>query len=167
MNIGIFSDTHNHVPEARAVLEVFVEQAVGHIIHCGDIGDDVMDVLAATCQEMDIRAHVAIGNTDLAEPRDVRFMPMPDRIETGRFMEWEADGKHIAILHGDQYAQLAWAMQSGRFDYILTGHTHSPSDSRAGKTRILNPGSAARPRASGKSAAILNPIMDRFTLLNF
>jgi len=153
MKIGLISDTHNHLPETRRALDLLLRNGAGHLVHCGDVGDDVLDLLSATCMEHGIRAHVAIGNCD--NRADEKFLPQPSGIERGSYLEWEMDGHRCGVLHGDQARQFSHVLESDRLEYLFTGHTHHATDRCVGRTRILNPGSPVRPRGGPPSVALL------------
>jgi putative phosphoesterase len=154
MRLGILSDTHNHLPETRRALDLLLRRGAGHLIHCGDAGEEVMDLLSATCLEHGHRAHVPIGNSDhIPAPR---LAPAPAGIERATAPELEFDGRRCLVLHGHDARRLHQAVASGRFDFILTGHTHRPQDEQAGPTRILNPGSCARPRLGPPTVLLLD-----------
>jgi len=154
MKIGLLSDTHNHLPETRRALDLLLQHGAEHLVHCGDVGEDVLDLISATCMEHGIRAHVAIGNCDSRQ--DEAYLPQPSGIERGTVLEWEMEGKRCVVLHGDQAHPLAHAMESEQHDFVFTGHTHHAAYRRLGRTRILNPGSPVRPRGGPPSVAILD-----------
>ena len=156
MKVGLLSDTHNHVPAARRALDLLVARGAGHLVHCGDAGEDVVDLVSAVCLEHGLRAHVAIGNCDRAQPGDAPFLASPAGIERGETLAFTLAGKRCASVHGDRTERLAWAVSAGGFDYVFTGHTHAPADRRSGATRLLNPGSAARPRRGPPTVALLD-----------
>ena len=154
MKVGLISDTHNHLPETRQALDLLLKHGAAHLVHCGDVGEDVIHLISAACLTHDIRAHVAIGNCD--SQIDMRFLPHPSGIERGTYLEWEMEGHRCGVLHGDNAQQFTHTVESERLDYIFTGHTHHADDRRFGRTRILNPGSPVQPRGGPPSVAILN-----------
>lgn len=156
MKIGLLSDTHNHLPETGRALQQLLEHGAQHLIHCGDAGEDVIDLLSATCQEHGLRAHVAIGNCDRRYLEDQPFQPQPAGLEIGLAPEFVLAGKRCIAIHGDNATHLERMTTSGKFDYVFTGHTHAASDRRLGKTRVLNPGSATRPRRGPPKVALLD-----------
>ena len=103
MKIGILSDTHNHLRETRRALDLLVKQGARHLVHCGDAGEEVVDLLAAVCLEHGIRAHVAIGNCDRGHGADARFAPQPAGIERGVSPEF--------ILAGQALHRGAWGQR--------------------------------------------------------
>ena len=161
MKIGLLSDTHNHLPETRRALDLLVAHGARHLVHCGDAGEDVIDLLSAVCQTHGIRAHVAMGNCDRMHGEDVRFAPQPAGIARWEMLEFTLSGKRCAVLHGDDDKQLAQAVTSGKFDYVFTGHTHRSASKQAGSTRVLNPGSLARSRGGPPTVAVLDLAIDK------
>ena len=156
MKVGLISDTHNHLREARRALDLLVARGARHLVHCGDAGEDVVDLVSAICAEHGIRAHVAVGNCDRAHLEDAPFRTSPAGIERSEAPEFVLAGKRCLVVHGDRAEVLRQALESGRFDFVFTGHTHAPADRRTGPTRLLNPGSAARPRQGPPTVALLD-----------
>ena len=163
MIIGILSDTHNHLPETKRALALLLQRGARHLVHCGDAGEDALDLLSAACLEHDIRAHVAIGNCDLAHAADAAFAPMPAGLERGLQLDFELDGKSCAVLHGHDVRRLDQTVLSRRFAYVFTGHTHRRMDEQVGPTRVLNPGSCARPRDHLPAVLLLDLSTDAAT----
>lgn len=157
MKIGILSDTHNHLAEARHALDLLLHHDVNHLVHCGDAGEDVIDLVSATCQSRGIRAHVALGNCDRFQNDTLRFAPHPAGVDIGERLAFELEGLPCTVLHGHREAELDLLAASGQFAYIFTGHTHRRLDEQIGRTRILNPGSCARPRGGPATVLLLDP----------
>ena len=156
MKVGLISDTHNHLRESRRAIELLLACGAGHLVHCGDAGEDVVDLVSAACREHGIRAHVAIGNCDRAHLEDRPFMASPAGVERAESPEFVLAGKRCIALHGDRTGLVEQALASGRFDYVFTGHTHAPEDRRTSPTRLLNPGSPVRPRQGPPTVALLD-----------
>ncbi len=154
MKVGVLSDTHNHLRETRRALDLLVQHGATHLVHCGDVGEEVIDLLAAVCLEHGLCAHVAIGNCDRGD--DVRFAPQPAGIERSLSPEFMLDGKRCVVVHGDNAHRLESVSTSGDFDVVFTGHTHVRANRRIGNTQVLNPGSPVRPRSGPPSVALLD-----------
>jgi uncharacterized protein len=154
MKIGVLSDSHDHLPETREGLRLLLEHGAAHLVHCGDVGDRAIDLLAAACLEHGIRAHLARGNCDRFGGPDARFAPSLPSIDAGVALDFTLDGKRCAALHGHDPRPLSRTLDSADFDFVFVGHTHSRRDERLGRTRLLNPGSCARPR-DGKPPSVL------------
>ncbi|NCA83191.1 MAG: YfcE family phosphodiesterase [Opitutae bacterium] len=156
VKIGVLSDTHNHLRESRFALDALVKHGATHLVHCGDAGEEVVELLAAVCLEHGLRAHVALGNCDRGHGDEFRFAPQPAGVERGVSPEFILDGKRCVAVHGDNAHRLENVSTSGEFDYVFTGHTHARAERRIGKTRVLNPGSPVRPRGGPPSVALLD-----------
>ena len=156
MKIGLISDTHNHLREARRALDLLVARGAGHLVHCGDAGEDVVDLVSAVCRTHGIRAHVALANCDREHLADAPFRTSPAGLERAEAPDFVLAGKRCLVLHGDRAEILRHALDSGRFDFVFTGHTHAPADEQAGPTRVVNTGSAARPRGGPATVALLD-----------
>ena len=156
MKVGLISDTHNHLRESRRALDLLVARGARHLVHCGDVGEDVVALLSAVCQEHGIRAHVAVGNCDRAHLEDAPFLASPAGIERAEAPEFVLAGKRCLALHGDNETRLEAALAAETFDYVFTGHSHAPADQRLGNTRRLNPGSPVRPRRGPPTVALLD-----------
>ncbi len=167
MKIGLLSDTHNHLPETRRALDLLLERGAQHLVHCGDAGEEVVDLISATCLQHGIQAHIAIGNCDRLQPEDLPFLPRPAGVERAESPEFVLGGKRCIALHGDNAERLGQALGSDRFDYVFTGHTHAPADLKNGRTRLLNPGSPVRPRGGPPTAALLDLDTDHVDWIPF
>jgi uncharacterized protein len=137
MLIGIVSDTHGDVQSARRAVRIFDTFEVGLIIHCGDIGHNVVGEFT------DRPIHFVRGNTDdlsvICSAVNARNQTFHDRFGT-----MEVEGISIAFLHGDDVALLRETIQSQRWDVVCVGHTHSASKSNHGRTLVINPGALYR-----------------------
>lgn len=126
LRIGIISDTHGVL--ADGVHEAF--NNVDYIIHAGDIGNPTV------LWELEGIAPVfaCLGNNDWQDyGNSVRACVKPI-----------IGGVRIAVSHYPETAvELA---RTGEFGLVVHGHTHVPSDKVIGACRIINPGSASRPR---------------------
>ncbi|HAL92893.1 MAG TPA: hypothetical protein DCM68_07715 [Verrucomicrobia bacterium] len=165
MKVGILSDTHNHLRETRKALDALVQNGAQHLVHCGDVGEDVVDLISATCLEHGIEAHIAIGNCDRRPGEEAGFSPQPPKIVRAHAPAFVLAGKTCLAMHGDRPHPLGQALASGTFDYVFTGHTHAPADEHVGSTRLLNPGSAARSRLGPPSVALLDLATDEVAWL--
>ncbi len=144
MKVGIISDTHGQIDQALSAAREFIFRGVDVVLHCGDIGCDmVLTEMAALFQTLEIKLYAVLGNCDLAECWD--FYPENIGVEVlGRFGELVLDDKRIALLHSDDEAVFERAAKADQYDYIFSGHTHVRHDQRMHRTRLINPGAAGR-----------------------
>jgi len=133
--IGVIADTHDNVASLQKAIALFENAEVDFIIHCGDV------VAPLTIMQFNgIHTKAVKGNCD----GDVEHLKEAlERIggeylgEIGRL---QIDNKKILVYHGQDEEKLKGFIDSGEYDYILTGHTHKSSDEKIGNTRVINPG---------------------------
>ena len=145
MRIGILSDTHGNLPATRSAARYLATAEAGAVFLCGDIGgSEVLEELAAVFHPLEVPVYAVFGNVDLFSD-DWKFFPSNMGVELlGRFGEVELGGKKIAILHSDDQRRFRRTIESGKFDVVLSGHSHETHDYQVGSTRCVNPGSAGR-----------------------
>ena len=161
MKIGIISDTHGQVDLALAAAREFIFRAVDAVIHCGDVGSDmVLTEMAALFQALDIPIYAVLGNCDLQQK--LGCFPENSGINLmGRVAHLTLANRQIAVLHSDDEAHFESLVQSNLYDYVFFGHSHTRRDERIEKTRIVNPGAAGR--GMHPSCAVVNLIDDDVT----
>jgi uncharacterized protein len=139
MKIGVISDTHGEVGLTREALNLFDTLQVDLTLHCGDVGLEVMRLFAGR------QVHFVAGNTDTLD--NLRgAMIDPKHTFHGQVGELEVAGCRVAFLHGHDVKLLRHTIQSGRYQLVCHGHSHSFSSSTEGATLVLNPGALSRTR---------------------
>lgn len=142
MKALIVSDTHGSHRNLERVIEK--EQPLDLLIHLGDVegGEDYIEAIA------DCPVHVVAGNNDF-------FSELP------REEEFFVGGSHIFITHGHYYYvsmnenRLKEEAKGRGVDIAMYGHTHRPALSQEDGVTILNPGSIAYPRQTGRKASYM------------
>jgi putative phosphoesterase len=161
VKLGIISDTHGQIDLALSAAREFIFRAVDAVIHCGDIGSDmVLSEMAALLQTLDIPIYAVLGNCDLNK----NLPPFPEESGInlmGRFAHLTLGNRRIAVLHSDDEARFEAVVRSNRYDYVFFGHSHDRCDEQINKTRIVNPGSAGRGMHS--SCAVVDLLTDKVT----
>ncbi len=158
MKVGILSDTHGQVDMALSASREFMFRGIGAVLHCGDIGSDMVLLEMATIfQTVGIPVYAVLGNCDNVKSWD--FDPADIGVSIlGRFGELELAGKKIAMLHSDDESEFERVSSTGWYDYLLTGHSHVRHDRIKNKTRLINPGAAGR--GMHPSCAVLDLMED-------
>lgn len=139
MKIGIISDTHNNIDVAKKACGIFKDKKVDIVIHAGDFTSPEMIELFK-----DFNCRFVIGNADVDieginnKCKNLGF----DCV--GESCEFDAQGKKFLILHGFVVSTFREAVASGKYNYIIKGHTHYFEDYMRNNTRIINPGSLYR-----------------------
>ena len=137
MKIGVLSDTHGEVSAVEQAIRILHSLDVSLIIHCGDVGTEVVPLLNG------IRTHFVHGNMDA--PEQLRgAITDPQHTFHEQLGNLEIAGRRVAFLHGHDVKLLHHTIHSGHWDLVCHGHTHAFSSGFEGRTLVLNPGAVAR-----------------------
>ncbi len=134
MKIGVISDTHDHLIQIGRAVDLLNARPLEMVVHAGDL------ISPFTANEFEKLRHpmVAIyGNND-GERFGLRqkFTSIDIPIHEAPY-DLELNKRKILLIHENDLIQpLA---DSGRYDVILYGHTHTPFV-RQGKCLVVNPG---------------------------
>ncbi len=147
--IAIISDTHDNVENIKKAVGIMKGRGVEFCVHCGDV------VAPATVRFFDgVKMKFIRGNCD----GDTENIKKRAEEIGGEFLgekaEFEHQGKRFCAYHGHDPAKLDLLIRSGKYDYVLTGHTHKARDEIIGKTRVINPG--AHYYGAGETFSILD-----------
>src|SRR5690349_23792327 len=126
--IGLISDTHGLVrPDVFVALE-----GVELILHAGDVGDGVLEELAAIAP-----VHAVSGNTDPTD--DPRLAASIERT---------IDGVRIHVSHGHELGSPTPERLLAKYDadVIVYGHTHQQKVLVVNNRLVVNPGAAGQRR---------------------
>ncbi|MFP8954811.1 metallophosphoesterase [Natrialbaceae archaeon A-arb3/5] len=137
MNIGIISDTHDNVEAAERAAEIFTEEGVEIVIHCGDF---IAPPLLSTLEGFEV--HGVLGNNDgEVSGLEAAFDDLGNESELhGRFASLEFDGLSFAVLHGESKAEVETLAAAEEYDVVCYGHHHERDLTEVGRTTRLNPG---------------------------
>lgn len=159
MRIGILSDTHDKRKRTARAIERLRAEGVEALIHCGDLtGPEIV----YECATIAVPCYFVFGNNDYEAEKLRRSMQEVNAHCLEYAGEFVLAGKRIAVTHGDS-GPLMRKFLLAEPDYLFTGHTHFPADSREGRTRWINPG--ALHRADMWTVAVLDLTTDDLHLL--
>lgn len=145
MKILVVSDTHGRDRELETAVER--EAPFDKLIHCGDVeGREIFIEALADCP-----CCIVAGNNDF-------FCDLP------REQEITIGGKKTLVTHGHYYgvsidlSGIADEARSRGCEIVFFGHTHKPVVAQKNGVLVINPGSLAYPRQSGRKSSyvILN-----------
>jgi putative phosphoesterase len=135
VRIGVVSDTHNHLPNVRRIVELLNAARVERVVHTGDITQaKTLDVLAGLA----VPLHGVFGNND--QERDT----LGEAIARHGFVFVDGPlrtiwaGRRVIVVHDPRELEGAAA-----FDVALHGHTHRLTVERPEGRLIFNPGECA------------------------
>jgi hypothetical protein len=138
MLIGVMSDTHDNIPQAKKAVSRFNREGVEHVLHAGDfISPFMIDTLK------DLRAPLTgvFGNND----GDRGALERKSAVHTsmkiaGTFARIDLGGMRTGLLHGNDRELLETLTACGSLDLLVYGHTHRAEIKREGSLLIVNPG---------------------------
>lgn len=149
MRIGVVSDTHGHVANTLAAINLLESLEVARVLHCGDIGTETIPPLFEVWP-----TDFVFGNCDYDRDRLAAAIQHPNRTCHGVFGDLTIGKRRIALLHSDDHRKFREVIQSGTYDLVCYGHTHAAKIEQVGRTTVLNPG--ALYRANPHSLAIVD-----------
>ena len=133
--IGIISDTHDNVANVLKAKEIFKEKGVKLVLHAGDvIAPKTIDFFEG------LEVWFVKGNCDGDIPMITKKAEAIGCKYLGEEVEFELEGKKFCMYHGTNQEKLDELIKSGKYDYVITGHTHETRNEKIGKTRVINPG---------------------------
>lgn len=135
MRVGILSDSHDHVPALRAAARAFLDAGVEQILHAGDF---VAPFALPPLQAANAPVTAVYGNNDGERVGLLkRFEKFGWHLEP-KFAFPVVGNVRFALHHEPEPVEALAA--SGRFDVVISGHTHELSVERVGEVWVINPG---------------------------
>ena len=168
MLLALLSDTHDNEMTTRAAVELLRGHSPVAYLHAGDlVSPEMLDCFRG------LPFHFVFGNNEY-DHAELRSRALARNLHCHEFQgDLTFGNKKIALLHGHEMGDLQRAMKSGRFDYVIHGHTHvrrderiaSPAEAAGGcGTRVINPGALHRTRL--RSVALLDLVQDELRFLD-
>lgn len=143
MQIAVVSDTHGHLENTREAIRVLeeldIELDIECVIHCGDVGSAGVVTLFDKWP-----THFVFGNVDFEQDQLRAAIEGCGQTCHGRFGELTLAEKRIAFLHSDDRLKFLETIESGEYDLVCYGHTHSAETHQENETTVLNPGALYR-----------------------
>jgi uncharacterized protein len=132
MLIGVMSDTHDNLVSTRKAIELFNSRKVAYMIHAGDYTSPFTLKLFG---ELNCPYTGIFGNNDgdklLLQERAGGNLHNQPYIFT-------LNNRKIVVMH-EHYLVDALA-DSGHFDLVVYGHTHTAEMRKISNTLVVNPG---------------------------
>jgi putative phosphoesterase len=160
MLIGLLSDTHDNAANTAAGLALLRDAGAEALLHAGDL---VSPDMLAHFENLGIPFHFVLGNNEY-DPAALRTRASANGLFfSPEFADVTLGNKRLAVTHGHEGALLSQLIRSGKYAYVIHGHTHVRRDERVGPTRIINPGALHRARV--KTVALLDTAADALRFL--
>lgn len=162
--IGLLSDSHGRALTTRRAVSVLREHGAQVLLHLGDVGTvEVVDeiIVDPTASPTHTVTQLVFGNTDWDIENLSRYAVGLGIVNDHPVGRLTLDGGGALVFtHGDNEQIMAQAIKQ-QVRYLCHGHTHRASDTRKGKTRIINPGALFRAREY--TVALLDTDTDELT----
>jgi hypothetical protein len=149
--IGVISDTHDRLDAIRQAVELFNSEKVELVVHAGDY---VAPFTYLEFKKLNSKLLGVFGNND-GEKRGLREKYSKLGAELSDFTEFEFAGRRIAVYHGTVKPVLDALVDSGKYDIVITGHSHKVEIAMKDGTLLLNPGEACGYLTGKKTVCIL------------
>lgn len=138
MLIGAISDSHDNIELIEKAVATLNTQNVGLVLHAGDY---CSPFTISRFKKLNCNFIGVFGNNDGDHQLlTKRFQETSNCVIRDRFTQLTVDGYKIALLHGDEIELLNTLIDTGYFDAVIHGHSHTKSVERKGKTLVINPG---------------------------
>lgn len=152
MRIGIVSDTHDNQSNLKHALEALRPKGIEALVHCGDMTNPETALLL-----VEYRIIYVYGNVDAASGEIRRTLQYYDAQNfSGPIFSGTLGGSKVAVLHGHQPGLVDDLAQSGKFRFILHGHTHLRRCDQVGDTWVINPGALGGANRQSRSCCTLD-----------
>ena len=143
MLLAVISDTHDHRDKILKAVSIMNERNVDALIHCGDfIAPFVKRWFDGLKQRIKDNFYGTFGNNDGERLYLLENLgQMCDLV--GLELIKEFDGKRVYAAHMPKPQTIDALAASGKFDIVLSGHTHEVVNKKhENGTLIVNPGEA-------------------------
>lgn len=140
MKIGVMSDTHDQGELIRKAVQIFNNEKVSWVFHCGDW---VSPFILHFFRSLHAPIRGVFGNNDGDKFRHLALKGQwgIDLEYEDRFLDIVVDHRRIAVFHGDYSGIVEALVSCQNYDAVFHGHTHQKVNQLHGKTLSLNPGS--------------------------
>ena len=143
MKIGVISDTHDNLMSMQQALDIFKQQAVDLIVHCGDwVAPFAVEYFSQNSGDIPVMGVIGnnIGDTRQVAKRNP-LLAKPILFAERHVLEVDIEnGRKIACCHGHDRPTLEALISCKKYQAIFTGHTHKVRNEVIDGVLVLNPG---------------------------
>lgn len=137
MLIGLISDSHDHVRNIKKAVTIFGERNIELVLHAGDF---CSPFTIPPFEGLSLKG--VFGNNDGDHYLILQKFSEIRATHLGTFGEVTVDNKCIALYHGTD-APITDALEGcGKYDVVISGHTHEKKVEFVDNTLAVNPGTA-------------------------
>ncbi|QWR77960.1 metallophosphoesterase [Candidatus Magnetomonas plexicatena] len=148
MLVGVISDSHDNMDNLRRAVTVFNRRGVSKVFHAGDF---TSGFTFRVLKDLEAEFTGIFGNND----GDIYLL---NKRSGGRIFkqpyEFVLDGKKAVMIH--EHFLVKALTNSGLYDIVIFGHTHTVHNEKTGGTLALNPGELCGWLHGSSTAAVLD-----------
>jgi putative phosphoesterase len=133
MKILIISDTHGHIANIKAVMEIAVKSDIRAVIHCGDWDNKEA---AEAVLSYEIPLYCVSGNADVDSDID-EYLKFNAKKYDPFFLKFKLGGRRIGVIH---VAKEAFVQSASEMDIVFSGHYHSKEERMVNFIKFVRPG---------------------------
>ncbi|NVM17531.1 MAG: metallophosphoesterase [Candidatus Lokiarchaeota archaeon] len=136
------SDTHDHRDNILKAVSIINDKKVDALIHCGDFVAPFVKIWFNKLNESIKKQFFGVfGNND----GEILYLTQNlgqicEFAKSGHELIIELGGKRIFASHMPKEETIEALADSGKFDIILSGHTHNMVNKKHNNVLIVNPG---------------------------
>ena len=146
------SDSHDNLPVIDRAVDEFNNRSVSCVIHAGDV---VSPFVANNLKKLKSDLYLIFGNND-GEKKGLESRFKDIATHLGEIGSIELDNTKIAVYHGTHPQITDALLNSQKYDFVISGHTHEQRIEKVGKTTLINPGEMCGYITGKKTIAFLN-----------
>jgi putative phosphoesterase len=168
MLVAIISDTHDNQTNILKAVSIMNERKVDALIHCGDFCSPFtkkwFDKLNMNIKQ---NFYGVFGNND-GDPVFLRqnLGQICQLVENGYELIIDFDGKKVYAAHMPKEPVIDALANSGKFNYIISGHTHAVVNKKyENGVIVINPGEACGYLTGKGSFAMLDTKSDEVEII--
>jgi putative phosphoesterase len=132
MKILVISDSHNHIANIKAVMEIAKKSNIKAVVHCGD-WDDIRAIEAVL--NYDIPLYTILGNADVNSDLE-SYLRLNAKKFDPDYLKFEIDGRKIGVTHRVREKDL----RHEKLDVVFSGHYHSSEEKIIDFRKFVRPG---------------------------
>jgi len=150
--IGVMADSHDNIKAVEKAVEFFNKNEVDLVLHAGDI---VSPFTLEPFKKLRGEFKAVYGNNEGDKFNLNRKLKDFDT-ELTDLLEITYGEKRIAVYHGQNPSILDSIVKSGKYDVVVTAHTHTPEVTLEENTLVVNPGETCGYLTGVKTVALLD-----------
>ena len=136
MRIGICSDSHDHITKIERAVSFFKHEDTAMVIHAGDYCSPFTIPYFES-----LPLHGIFGNNDGDKTQILQKFDQIGATIYGDFFSFRENGLTFAVYHGTYPEITDSLILCGKYNVVISGHTHKPSIDTVGECLHINPGS--------------------------